>query len=330
MNREFKPLVIPLIVLAGILAMGTVGFHLIEGWTFFDAFYMSLITITTIGYSELAGLSGAGRVLNSMLILLGVGTFTYAVSQMVNGLVQRQLVETLRNRTMQKMVNKLNDHFIVCGAGRVGMRIAQKLQHSKVPFVVIEEQEAVVERLKEQNIRVVYGCATEELVLRRAGIERAKGLATAIGSDPENVYISLMARELNPTVCIVARANSAEVEPRLRQAGANRVISPDMIGSRQMANALLKPVVLDFFEDIMDDSEIGIDAIIIAENCELSGLTLREAQLSVRFGINVIRVRQVDGMTLNSPSGDTVLNAGDHLVVVGSNHAIERLNELCT
>ncbi len=324
-------IIVALVLLALVLLMGTIGFHVVEGWSFFDALYMSLITITTIGYQELYTLSHAGRVLNTVLILLGVGTFTYTVTQLMHMLVQQELRVFFKVRAMEKSLGRLKDHFIVCGAGRLGSRIVQHLQDAGSPFVVIEQDPVVVERLVELGVSVVTGDATAEASMTRAGVARAQGLVTAIGSDPQNVYISLTARDLNPTLCIVARANSVEAELRLRRAGANRVISPERIGSRQMADALLRPAVIDFFDDVMESSEVRVnmDDVLVGRGSELDGVTLRDASLPSRAGVNVIRIGQADGVTLYRPDSDTVLRAGDHLVVVGDSGALDRLRSLC-
>lgn len=314
-----------------VFVLGTAGFHLIEGWSIFDSFYMCLITITTIGYAEVHLLSETGRVINSFVILFGVGAFTYTAAQIMHVMVQQELGQFFKTRTMARNLEKMSDHFLICGAGRLGIRIVRHLLDAKANFVVIEQSDLVIAHLLEMGVHVVKGDATEEETLHKAGIDRAQGLVTAIGSDPQNVYICLTARELRPNLCIVARANSIEAEDRLRRAGAIRVISPDRIGSQQMADALLRPAVIDFFDDIMKghESEIIMDGVTIRPGSALEEQTLGEARLPDRVGVNVIRVKLADGTLKHQPSGNTLLRAGDHLLVVGDHEALHKLKKLC-
>ena len=314
-----------------VFILGTAGFHLVEEWSIFDAFYMCLITITTIGYGEVHRLSETGRLVNSFVILFGVGAFTYTAAQIMHVMVQQELGLFLKTRTMARSLEKMTDHFIVCGAGRLGIRIVRRLLDAKANFVVIEQSDVVIAQLAEVGVHIVKGDATKEETLHKAGIDRAQGLVTTIGNDPQNVYICLTARELRSDLCIVARANSIEAEDRLRRAGAIRVISPDRIGAQQMADALLRPAVIDFFDDIMKghDAEIIMDGVTIQPGSTLEDQTLKEARLPDRVGVNVIRVKLANGTIKHQPSGDTVLHAGDHLLVVGDHEALRELKELC-
>ncbi len=318
-------------MLAFTVVFGTVGFMVVEGWSLLDAFYMSLITITTIGYREIQPLSDGGRLLNSAVILLGVGSFSYTITQLMHSLVQRELLDFFRSRAMTKDLEKLNDHFIVCGAGRLGTRIISHLEAGGSDFVVIDSDEAAARALGEMGVRFIHGDATEEATMQAAGVTRAQGLVTAIGSDAENVYITLTARELNPSLVVVARANSSEAEPRLKRAGASRVVSPERIGSRQMADALLRPAVIDFFDDVMKTTElrVNMEDLVVEPGSQLDGVQLAQANLPQSLGVNVVMVRRADGTTEHRPGGDFVLEGGDHIVVISDQASLERLHALC-
>jgi len=306
--------------------MGTLGFHFLEGGNYFDAFYMSLITITTIGYGETHELSAAGRLFNSLIIVMGVGTFTYTVTQFMHMLVQQELLTFFRSRAVEKQARKMQNHFIVYGAGRLGSRIATHLRDAGTDFVVVDENEQVVQRLIAEGVVAVQGDATEDFVLRSVNVDAAKGLVTAIGNDPTNVYICLVARDLNPALYIVSRASSQAVENRLRRAGANRVISPERIGSRQIADALLRPMVIDFFDEVMESTEVrvNLEDVEIGKHSKLDGISLSAARLP-DIGVNVILIRHKDGSTQYRPSRETEIEAGDHLVVVGDQDALKEL-----
>ena len=237
-----------------ILGFGTLGFKLLTEWTWFESFYFTLITITTIGYTEPANLTEHGRYFGTLLIVVGVGTLGYALSVAVQSVVSLEIVSSLGKRRLMKDLLDLKDHYIVCGAGRVGRRIGQEITDRGLDCVLIETEDRA-EPFESDGYLVLKGDATNEDVLKSAGIERASGIVCAVSSDPESLYITLTARDLNEEIYIVARANEESVIPRLTRAGADRVVSPVISGSRQMTQMLLKPAVGRFHGTRVDGGQ---------------------------------------------------------------------------
>ncbi|MFN7624389.1 MAG: potassium channel family protein, partial [Acidobacteriota bacterium] len=243
-----RRLLIQVAVATILLVIGTVGYHIIEGWSLFEGLYMTVITLATIGYGEVRVLSYEGRIFTMILIMVGVILVGYLISNLTKALIENEIAAALGRRKLYKDISQLNDHFILCGAGRVGARVIDELQKKGVDFVVIERDEATAEKLLQEGILVLMGDATSETVLEGARIRSARTLITAASTDAENVYIVLTARGLNPDIYIVARANDVPAERQLRRAGANKVVSPVLIGSHRMAQAALSPAVADFIE----------------------------------------------------------------------------------
>src|SRR5438874_7889064 len=233
-------------LLAFILAVGTVGFVLIEGYPWVDAFYMTLTTITTVGYAEIRSLSHAGRVFNSFLILFGVSTMFLTIGAMTQTIIDFELEDRTGERRKKRMIEHLHDHFIVCGFGRVGRNASQEFQRANVPFLVIDRSEDRVEKAISSGLLAVVADATRDDSLRHAGIMRARGLITALPTDAENLFVILSARTLNPNLTVVTRASEEEAEEKLRRAGADIVFSPYSITGRQLADSLLRPHVAEF------------------------------------------------------------------------------------
>ena len=237
-KRRFQ---ISISAILGLLAFGTIGFKLILSLSWFQSFYYTLITITTVGFSEPPEATEQARYFIAILIILGVTTIGYALSAAAQAVVQFELISTFGKRRMFKDINKLSGHFIVCGAGRIGSRLIREIAQSGHEFVAIESDEVAAERLLAQGHLVLMGDATEDVVLKAAGIERARGLVCAVSSDPDNLYITLTARDISKDIVIVARANDESAMQRLRKAGANKVVSPSITGSHRMAQMLLRP-----------------------------------------------------------------------------------------
>jgi voltage-gated potassium channel len=321
-----------LLAIAGVVIAGTVGYRLIGSWSWFDCFYMTAITLTTIGYGELPGMTQGGRLFTVGLIAIGLSTAGYAVSVATQSLIQSELLSAIGRRSVFRDIGKLKNHFIVCGAGRVGTRVIREMAARGVDFVVIERAPAVAERLLEQGYLVLMADATEEATLRAAGIDRAQGIVCAASSDPENLYTTLSARELNPHIYIVARANEETAEPRLRKAGANKVVSPTRIGSHQMAQALLKPAVSDFIEltTMADSVDLGFEEILLSNRSGFVGRTLRDSGIRSDLDLIIVAIRRVSGEMLFNPASDTALLDGDRLIAVGHRQNLQRLEKLAT
>lgn len=302
-----------------ILGFGTLGYKLLTEWTWFDSFYFTLITITTIGYTEPAGLTENGRYFGTLLIVVGVGTLGYALSVAVQSVVSLEVVSSLGKRRLMKEIQELKDHYIVCGAGRVGRRIGQEITARGLDCVLIETEDRA-EPFESVDYRVLKGDATKEEVLKSAGIERARGIVCAVSSDPENLYITLTARDLNQGIHIVARANEESVIPRLTRAGADKVVSPVITGSRQMAQMLLKPAVADFMElaSMADKLDLELDQIEIGPGSGLAGSSVGDGAIGSSHDVIVIAVQGPGGNVAFNPGSDRTLATGDILIVMGS------------
>ncbi|MCX6539663.1 MAG: potassium channel protein [Acidobacteria bacterium] len=312
-----------LVVLAG----GSVGYVVIEGWSPWDGFYMTVTTITTVGFREVHPLSRAGEVFTVGVIVAGVGTAFYTFTLLASLVVEGGLHQRLERRRRQRMLEQLRDHFIVCGYGRIGSTIVEELRRQHVPYVVIErDPERVHEVIEQRGLAVVADASSEE-VLRRVGIDRARGLIAAVGTDAENVYAVLTARDIRPDLYIIGRAETADAERKLLRAGANRVVSPYRIGARELAQTALRPAVVDFFElaTRSGNPELAIEQVTIADHSGLVGQTIIEANVRQRFGLIVVGIQRRGGRMEFNPPGDAVMQAGDQLVVLGRTDGLREL-----
>ncbi len=309
-------------VLMVVFALGTIGYHVVEDMTFFDGFYMTFITITTIGFSELKNLSAAGRILTMVVFVMGIGVISYIASQTTQLLFESEL---FRRRAMDKQLKKMENHYIVCGYGRIGHRIAQVLKNANIPVVVVENREDSIQRIKEDDLIYVQGNAQEESILKEAGIERARGLVCALSRDQDNVFTTLIARELNEGIFILVRTNQRQNTRKIKRSGADKVISPYEIGADRMANVILRPHVDQFIDRITGEKQDHVfDEITIFEGAELAGKTLEEAQIRQKYFVVIIAIIPADekDIQFNPGSGDTI-NVGDSLIVLGDVDRIE-------
>ena len=319
-----------LTAILGLVAFGTIGFKLILGLAWFDSFYFTLVTITTIGYGEPPGMTTHGRYFAVVLIVTGVSTIGYALSFAAQAIVESELISTFGKRKMYKDINKLTGHYIVCGAGRIGSGVVRDIAGSGQDFVVIESDETLADRLLAQGHLVLMGDATNDDVLKAAGIERARGLVAAVSSDPDNLYITLTARDLNKDLMIVARANEEFAVDRLRKAGANKVVSPALSGSSRMAQMLLRPAVADFMELAMmtERLELEIEQIEIEPGSPFIGRALRDTGIRSDLDVIVIGIKRHHGEMIFNPSADTIIEEQDALVAIGSHHSVEALERM--
>jgi voltage-gated potassium channel len=313
------------LLLALVLLFGTIGFMAIEGWTPIQALYTAVLVVSTLGFSDLRPSDSRGQLLTIGLIGAGVGTLYYLVGVLAQTIIEDQL-DWRRKRAMQDRVAHLKDHFIVCGFGRVGQQTCRQLSQEGCIFVVIDNEDGRIARIESAGYLYVRGDASDDAVLRRAGIARARALLTAVQTDAGNVYITLSARALNPRLFIVARAATSEAEHKLTIAGANRVISPYILGGRSMAGHALRPAVMDFLDVLVhsDDLEMWLEEVKIGSNSVLAGVPLGEAHLRDTVGITVLAVRRADGQMLVNPPGDVVLCPGDTLIALGARSDLER------
>lgn len=307
---------------------GALVYMLIEGWSFEDALYMTVITIGTVGYGEVAELSPAGRGFTIVLIILGIGTATSAISNAVSLALGPVLWLSLKQRRMKRMMRAMHDHYIVCGYGRMGRQITRDLQARNEPFVLIEADEETGETLARSDVPFLIGDATEDDVLLSAGVERARGLIAALPDDASNIMTVLTARELNPNVFIVARVVRAASETKLYRAGADRVINPYQIGGHRMALSLLRPAVNDFLDHIFhfgEGPDIDIGQIEVRPQSDLNGQTIASCNLRRDHNVNILAIQQADGQIVITPAPTTTLEPHMTLIVIGPPQAIYQL-----
>jgi voltage-gated potassium channel len=314
---------------AVIIAFGGVGYAVIEGWSLLDAFYMAVITVTTVGFAEVYPLSRMGKLFTLVLILLGVGGITYAFSALTNYVIAGELGGFLEARRMKQRLAALKDHYVVCGFGRVGQQVCDELVREGRALVVIDDRQDARLRATERGFPVVYGNAGNDQILLEAGIERARGLVAAAGDDAENVLIALSARALNPSLQIVARANAGDTEAKLFRAGANRVILPHRLGGRRMAQIFLRPDVVDFLDFVMHDEslQLFLENMTVRSGCPLDGRTVGEARIRETVGANILGIKRGDGIIV-SPELSTRLAPDDVLVALGTREQLAALARL--
>ena len=318
-----------IIILAAIIAAGSIGYMRIEGWSFSEAIYMTVITISTVGYGEVHPLTAAGRTFSIFLIAGGVSGALFVLSAFVEYLVEGRLRTTRRRRQMKAKIAKLKDHFILCGYGRVGEDIARTFSEEGVPFVVIDSRPDNIALAEEHGHLHLLGDATSDKVLIEAGIERARGLVAAVGSDVDNTYITLSARGLRPDLFIEARANSPEAATKLKRAGANRVVSPSNIGARRMAMLALRPAVADFIDTVTHrrGRELQMENIAVGDNSPLVGQIVEAIRQQSKA--TILAINKKSGKLLANPSGEEVVEAEDHLIIMGTKKQLASLECLC-
>jgi voltage-gated potassium channel len=315
------------LVIVAVHVAGTLGYVLIEGWTLWDAFYMTVITITTVGYGEVHPLSRLGQAFTVVILLTGVGAFFYAFTLIMALLAEGTFLERRERRRLARMLDDLNDHFILCGYGRMGEIISREFARHRVPFVVIERNPDRMHLAMDAGFICVEADASSEEVLRRVHIERARGLVAAVSTDAENVYAVLSARLLKPDLFIVGRAETDDARAKLKRAGADRVISPYHLGGVQLAQTALRPAVVDFVQlaTSSDNMDLSFEQVHIGERSSLAGKNLLDAELRQRFGVVVVSIRRVSGKMEFNPEPDTVICAGDDLVVLGRAASLKEL-----
>lgn len=311
------------------IAFGAVGFYLIEGWSILDSLYVSVQTVTTVGYGDLTPATRNGRIFSTVFMLAGVGVVLYALTATVQAIVQSELVATFGQRRLSRRMSKLRDHFIICGAGRVGSHLVRGLLGGAETFIVIERDPQRVAELIELGVVVLVRDATLEESLREAGVEHARGLAACLPNDADNVYVVLTARDLNPKLHIVARAAEEQAEPKLIRAGANRVVAPTIIGGHRMAVALTKPAVDDFIGSITANKlELAFEQLEVDAGSSLIGKKLSETNIRSELDIVVVSIRRSDGKILFNPSGEATIQNGDILIAIGHAESLMKLAAL--
>jgi voltage-gated potassium channel len=326
--KVLRHLVFIALALALLTAVGTLGFHHLEGWTYFDGFYMVLTTITTIGYGEIHPLSQAGRWFNVFLIITGVSLLFLLIGTLTQALLEFELHSFFGRRKMEREISRLKDHYIICGAGRVGRSVARELARKPAPFVIVDQSESKVAKFAAEGWLTIAGDATQETTLRRACIERAAGLVAAATKDADNIYIVLTARGLNPQLKIIARASEEDAEKHLLTAGANAVVSPYHFAGHRIAQTFLRPHVLNFIDSAT--AHLGMDLeiaeIVIGDHSRFAGQSLASSKIRNDLGVIVLAIKRGAEMHTN-PSRDDVMQAGDYLIVMGEPAALRKLEQ---
>jgi voltage-gated potassium channel len=330
-RRLRKELIAGVIALFGAALIGTLWYRLVEGWSWSDATYMTVITLATVGYGETNPLGDRGRLFTISLILMGVISIGYIVNRFTEALIQGYFQEGIQLRQRQRLLDTLTEHYILCGFGRTGHQIALEFNAEGIPFVTIDSQLEQVEAAQELGCIAVHGDATLDDTLFKVGIERAVCLVAALPSDAENLYTVLSAKSLNPGIRAIARASTEEALKKLQRAGADAVVSPYITGGRRMAAAALRPQVLDFMDGILtgrDRSFYLEEFLLDPQSCPAVGQTLREARLRSQSGALVLAIRRADGTLIAGPTGDTQLLPEDLLICLGTAEQLRQLNRI--
>jgi len=313
-----------------LVLLGTVGYMFIEDWTLLDSFYMTLITVATVGYGEIHDLSTAGRVFTSFLIIAGVLIIAYCIQTFVMYMLQKNIFGAFWRRAMDRQIEKLKNHIILCGYGKIGRHVAEEFLDSKIPFVLIDNDIANEEGLREKGVLFLNGEGADETILKEAGIERAKALVAVVGSDADNMFITMTARGLAPKLQIVARAEEAANKGKLLRAGADKVVLPYEMGGRRIAAQVLHPTVANFLETVMSSGsiELRMAEITVGPNSMLEGKALHEADIRNRTGSVILAIKKEDGRLVNNPPSDSRVKSGDMLICLGTQEQIESLQKL--
>jgi voltage-gated potassium channel len=330
--KEYYRFLIPIFLLNSLLVIGTIGYVLIDGYSWFNAFYMTVITVATVGYGEIEPLSDNGRLFTAFLIITSFGTFAYAVSSITKFVIDGELNQFFKNKKLNATVEKLNDHVIICGYGRNGRQAAQVLKKHNKRFVVIEQSSDLTKSINHKfSDLVLNGDATQDEVLLKAGIMKAKALITTLPTDSANVFIVLTARNLNPNLTIISRASDDGSDTKLKIAGATNVIMPDKVGGAHMASLVMKPDVMEFLDFIsgQDSEAINLEEISLNQVSEnLKNKTLKELELRNKSGANIVGFKTASGEYIVNPSADTKIIPASKIFVLGNHEQVNKLKEI--
>ncbi len=319
-----------LFLVIGLIVIGSAGYMIIEGWNFLDSIYMVVITLATVGYREVHTLSPAGTIFTILLIVFGVFTLYYVIRVFSEYILVSRFDEDFKNKRMHTKIQSLKDHYIICGLGRVGIKVAEEFSKEDVQFVLVEIDPDIAEDCRGKGWMCLVGDATNEEVLLEAGIMNAKGLISTLGRDSDNALTVITARTLNSRLFIVARANTDTAVAKLIRVGANRAISPYQISAFRMATFALRPGVADFVDNVLDlnKSEIQISDITVSSNSPLVDQPLEKYLANRKSGISVLIVNRADGRAIINPVGNTEVQSGDRLILMGTHDNLQKIEKL--
>ncbi|HEY5175086.1 MAG TPA: potassium channel protein [Terriglobales bacterium] len=319
------------LALLALIFIGVAGFHFIEGWPWFDGFYMVVTTITTIGYGEIHPLSHIGRIFNTFIIVAGVGLVLLFFGAATQALLEFELQSIFGRRRMEREIGRLSDHYIICGAGRVGRSVARELARKPLPFVIVDSDQAKLARYAAEDWLTLVGDATQAQVLRELRIESARGLVAATTTDATNIYIILTARSLNPKLNIIARASEEDAEQHLVTAGADHVVSPYNFAGYRIAQTFMRPHVVDFFDTAMNrERPLEIEEVQVQAGSRFVGVTLEASRIRQEMGVIVLAIKGEDSHMRFNPPPDEVIRSGDHLIAMGEPDGLRRLEDSAT
>ena len=313
-------------------AIGTVGYMVIEGWDFLDSLYMVVITLATVGFKEVHDLSPAGTIFTILLIVFGLFVLYQVLRVIGEYVIENKLEDVLTNRSMERTLKSISDHYIICGYGRVGKQIVQEFLSDNARFVILERRPELIAEAQAAGFLVVTGDSTEEEVLKRAGIANAKCLVVALGNDSDTVLTIVTAKSLNNDLFIVARANGDNTAAKLLRIGANRVVSPHQIGGFRMANFAINPTTADFLDDVQDltNKEIQISDVLVSNQSSVAGFAISEKLSNRNIGITILAIHKPDGNAIINPVGDAMVEAGDRLILLGTKDKVAQAMSLIT
>ncbi len=326
-----KKLKIAFLGLFVIFLIGSLGYHLIEGWSITESLYATAITLSTVGYGDFYPHTEGGRFFTVILIIFGVGTMFYSVVLFAETMVETRFRMLMGRGKLEKMINKMNNHYIICGCGRIGHLICKELTEEKIPFVVIDNNIEVIQKIEDEGFVYYKGDSTQDKTLLATGIKRAKGIVCVLPLDAQNLYIILTAKELNPNIYILSRSEEEESEHRLLRAGADRVMSPYILGGMRMAMAILRPAMLDFIEITTrrQSLELKMEEVAVCDGSPIAGKSLEESEIRHSYGLIIVAVKKDSGKMIFNPIAAYVIESGDKLIAMGEDENMMRFSRAC-
>ena len=317
-------------ILVIILMIGTVGYRQLEEWSLLDSLYMTVISITTVGFSEVGEVSDEGRVFTIFIIFSGIGIIAYILGMIAQAMVELQVRSIIGRKKLGLKMRSIKNHYILCGFGRIGKIIAREMKRNKIPMVVIDNTPEEREILEAEEIPFIIGDATVEEVLQEARIEKAKGLVSVVASDADNLFITMSARGLNPKLFILARSDQEHTEKKLLRAGANKVVSPYLLGGHKMAQSIIKPAVTDFIEFTVHNRKIGLgmEELRVNEKSRLNGVSLIDSGIRQDMDVIIVAVRKKEVEMMFNPSSESTIEAEDTLIALGKSDDLEKLGAI--
>lgn len=325
-----RHLKISMLVLLLLITIGMAGYMTIEDWSMLDSVYMTVITLSTVGFKEAHDLSDTGKIFTMVLIVVGVGVLGYIVGSLAQIMFEGQFQRIIGRKKVEKKINALTDHYIICGFGRIGSLICKEFKAHNLSFVIVEKNPETLDKIAQEGYLHMKGDATFDESLLKAGIKCAKGLISVVTSDSENVYITLTARGLNPELYILARSGDEGSDIKLKRAGANKVVSPYMIGGSRMAQSILRPNVVDFIEIATgrEHLDLQMEEIEIPPHSAFAGESLINSGFRKEIGVIIVGIKKSDGRMVFNPHSQVVIEGNDTLIVLGDPNSIEKLEDL--